>query len=62
MATYWSTDRSKMNHADASMCEMMILPIEDVEPSTEPPDIASYSFDYSLMTIVFAILIFLWMQ
>jgi hypothetical protein len=62
MATYWSTDYKKINHANASMYGMMIMPIEDAESSTEPPAIASYSFDYSLMTIVFAILIFLWMQ
>jgi len=62
MATYWSTDYKKINYANASMYGMIIMPIEDAESSTEPPAIASYSFDYSLMTIVFAILIFLWMQ
>jgi hypothetical protein len=62
MVTSWSTDQNKSNSIHASMSEIMILPIEDVEPSTQSAEIASYSLDYSLMTIFFAILLFLWMQ
>ena len=62
MVTCWSTDQDKSQNANTSMSEMMILSIEDVEPSTKSAAIAPYRLDYSLMTIFFAILIFLWMQ
>ena len=61
MSTCWSADYDKISNSDASM-STIILPIEDVELSTKSATIASYPLDYSLMTIIFAILIFLWMQ
>lgn len=62
MATCWSTVQVKNQNANTSMSELMFLSIEDVEPSTESAAMMPYRLDYSLMTIFFAILFFLWMQ
>ena len=62
MVMYCSTERNKMNDIDVSKREIMTLSTEDTNPSAEFITTTSYSLDYSLMAIVFAILIFLWIQ
>jgi hypothetical protein len=42
--------------------QTMMVFLEDIEPPTASTAAHSYSFDYSLMVIVFSILIFLWIQ
>ncbi len=62
MATCWSVEHEEMLNADGSTSATLVLPLDDVEPSTASAATTPYFLDYSLMATVFAILIFLWMQ
>lgn len=62
MTTFRSIEDDKMLNPDGLTSATTILPLNDVEPSTAAAGTSPYVLDFSLMAIVFAILIFLWMQ
>ncbi len=62
MATCWSVEHYEMLNPSTSTRAAMVLPLDDVQPSTASAATTPFLLDYSLMASVFAILIFLWMQ
>jgi len=55
-------EHDKMLNTNGLLAETMIVPLDDVKPSTAAAGISPYVLDFSLMATVFAILIFLWME
>lgn len=62
MATYWSVEEYKIRHPSASTHAAEILSLDELQPSASSSATTPYVLDYSLMTVVLAILTFLWMQ
>jgi hypothetical protein len=59
---YQPIEHDEMLNPDGLKSATIILPLDDVKPSTAAAGTSPYVLDFSLMAIVFAILIFLWMQ
>ena len=62
MITDWVIEHKEMLDRRESSSVATDLSLEEAEPSTASPAISPYSLDFGLMGIVFAILIFLWVQ
>lgn len=62
MATCWSVEEENLFDRDEATTATRVLPLDDVEPAAASAATTPYLLDYSLMAIVLAILLFLWMQ
>lgn len=62
MATYWSVEDDDLFGTEQSTTATLVLSLDDVEPATASVAATLYILDYSLMAIVFGIILFLWMH